>query len=423
MGKEPRRDRDGIRRQVSVLLDRAAQITTVATILESHREEVREPDFGDFVRSPVTAVSQDGANILVVPGEILVHDERADEAATLLGADFRREPIACPKLPVTRFRSEVADLAAATDALHTAGIPANFSHITPSGPYIKGAGGAEMPNGTPVELESTVGDGRIRVAIIDTGINMNDTHWPKSWLAGITQDGANTDPLTAVSKGPLDHGGGHGTFVAGVVRQVAPHAQIQVYRALDSDGIGSEVAVACAILSAVAAGVDIINLSLGTDSYKDRPPVALTAALELVPDEIVVVAAAGNDGSTRPNWPGAAKRVVAVGALDQDMKPAPWSNRGSWVDVSTVGEGVVSTFVPGYETAAQDAEPEDWRLDTTPWAMWTGTSFAAPQITGLIARDAEASDVRTAFANLRATGTHVADWGIAIASPLKYSLV
>ncbi len=423
MGKEPRSDRDIINRQVRALLDRDAQIKTVATVLDSHREEVREPDFGDFVRSPVTAVGQDGANILVVPGQILVHDEHADAAQAILGADFRREPIGCPELPVARFRSEVADLAAANDALHDAGIPANFSHITPSGPYIKGAGGAEIPNGTPVELKSEVGQGRIRVAIIDTGINMDDTEWPSLWLAGITQDRVNTDPLNAVSNGPLDHGGGHGTFVAGVVRQVAPNAQIRVYRALDSDGIGSEEAVACAILRAVADGVDVINLSLGTDTYKDRPPVALTAALELVPDEVVVVAAAGNDGSSRPNWPGAVKRVVAVGALDQDMTPAKWSNRGSWVDLSTVGEGIVSTFVSGYETTAEDPEPEDWRSDTTPWAMWTGTSFAAPQITGLIARDAEASDARTALANLRATGTHVADWGIAIASPLKYSLV
>ncbi len=423
MGKAPRSDRDIISRQVRALLDREAQIKTVATVLDSHREEVREPDFGDFVRSAVTAVGQDGANILVVPGEILVHDEHADDAQAMLGADFRREPIGCPELPVARFRSEVADLAAATDALHDAGIPANFSHITPSGPYIKGAGGAEMPNGMPVEPESKVGEGRIRVAIIDTGINMDDTDWPSSWLAGITQDRANMDPLTAVSNGPLDHGGGHGTFVVGVVRQVTPNAQIRVYRALDSDGIGSEVAVACAILRAVADGVDIINLSLGTDTYKDRPPVALTAALELVPDEVVVVAAAGNDGSSRPNWPGAVKRVVAVGALDQDMKPAKWSNRGPWVDLSTVGEGVVSTFVSGYETAVQDPEPEDWRSDKTPWAMWTGTSFAAPQIAGLIARDAEGSDARTALANLRATGVHVADWGIAIASPLKYSLV
>ena len=430
MVKNPQSDREIIKRQITALLDDAVKRTTVATAIESHREPVSEPESDGFVRTPMVAVSIDETPLLVVPGHILVDDEHAQATRALLGPDFSGpERITCPSgtpLPVVRFNSQTADLAVTTDALHDAGIPANFSYVTPSGPYMKSAGGAEYPSGATPEMseqeQNGVGEGCIRVAIIDTGINVTDTEWGKQWLRGVTVTDGNRDPLNAISKGPLDNGGGHGTFVAGIIRQIAPKAQIRIYRALDSDGVGSEEAVACAILKAVDDGVDIINLSLGTETYKDRPPVALNAALELVPEEVVVVAAAGNDGSSRPNWPAAFKRVVAVAGLDQDLKRTQWSNRGSWIDMSTVGEGVVSTFVVGFESKKEDPDPEDWR-PTAPWAMWTGTSFAAPQIVGLIARAAETSDAGQALAELRANGSHVADVGVAVPSPLTYTVV
>jgi hypothetical protein len=432
---KPGSDNDIIARQITAFLDETTRVDTLETALKRHREPVTEPDSGGFTRTPSIAVTQPDATnlaapLLVVPGQILVDDEHAASAKEQLGPEFvGPETVACSKdvsLPIVRFRGPSDAVMAATDRLYDVGIPANFSYVTPSGPFIKSSEGAEFPRGELPKLDSKtrheIGEGCIRVAIIDTGLNIDDTHWGSSWLQGVTQDRTNRDPLNAISGGPLDNGGGHGTFVAGVVRQVAPAARVKVYRALDSDGFGSEEAVACAILRAAHEGVDIINLSLGTESYKDRPPVALNAALNLLPDEIVVVAAAGNDGSSRPNWPGAFKRVVAVGGLDRDLKPTKWSNRGNWIDFSTVGEGIVSTFVVGFEVEERDPKPEDWRPGPTPWGMWTGTSFAAPQITGLIAREAESSDAQDALAKLRSQGTHMADWGIAVASPLGYTL-
>jgi subtilisin family serine protease len=100
-----------------------------------------------------------------------------------------------------------------------------------------------------------------------------------------------------------------------------------------------------------------------------------------------VVAAAGNNAQGRPFWPAAFKHVIAVGAVDTrkgDPTRAAFSNFGDWVDCCAPGVGVRSTYVTG-----------DWRLDAPGddgsieqfdgWACWSGTSFAAPQVTAAIA--------------------------------------
>ena len=89
-----------------------------------------------------------------------------------------------------------------------------------------------------------------KVAIIDTGIADQQVPRTDGLLAGIRRTPQNIDSLTSFPIGDpdtdtyLDFDAGHGTFVAGIVSQVAPDAAISVYRAIDSDGIGSEVAVA-----------------------------------------------------------------------------------------------------------------------------------------------------------------------------------
>ena len=67
----------------------------------------------------------------------------------------------------------------------------------------------------------------------------------------------------------LDFGAGHGTFVAGILQQVDPLARIVVYRALDSDGLASEEAVACAMLRAAEDHVQVISLSIGMQAVDD----------------------------------------------------------------------------------------------------------------------------------------------------------
>jgi hypothetical protein len=237
----------------------------------------------------------------------------------------------------------------------------------------------------------------VEVAVIDTGI------WAER-LQNV-QFGSQVDPLHEFPLWPseeacryLDLDAGHGTFVTGIVQQVAPRAGVTVYRAVDSDGIGSEVTVACKIIEAVNNGAKIINLSLGCQTQDDYPPIALHQAVKYAgKNGVLVVAAAGNYADTRPCWPAAFRGVVSVAGLAPDLTPAPWSSQGFWVTCSTIGQGLLSSFVDGVEEPlpGTPANGSEQFTGPDPWAVWSGTSFAAAQITGLLAQRYQASDGET----------------------------
>lgn len=284
---------------------------------------------------------------------------------------------------------QLADVAG---TLRDRGLTISLSHVTPTAGVIKGMG-APQPADPPAGPRQ-FGDGSgnpAKVAIIDTGRSGQPR--TDDWLQGVAGD---VDPLDRFplpnGDGYLDLAAGHGTFVAGIVRQVAPRARVSVYRAVDSDGIGSEVTVACEMIRAVKEDqAQIINLSLGFQTHDDLPPIAIQAALEVIGEwerehgrEVVIVAAAGNYGDSRPAWPAAFRRVVSVAGLASDMRPAPWSSRGFWVSCSAVGQGVHSTYVEGRESPLLDPDPRNFGPDA--WGVWSGTSFTAPQITGALAR-------------------------------------
>ena len=97
--------------------------------------------------------------------------------------------------------------------------------------------------------------------------------------------------------------------------------------------------------------------------------------------EIGYGSVAGNNRSPRPMWPAAFKRVVGVGAVDHDHHRAAFSNYGWWVDACTGGVqvfGPFPRFPPEGVTDAQEPFFEGW-------AIWSGTSFAAPKVSGEIA--------------------------------------
>ena len=236
-----------------------------------------------------------------------------------------------------------------------------------------------------ITAEEGLGTG-VTVGICDTGIAADTPALHPHVLAGhYTEQRDDIDPLDGASPPPntLDLQAGHGTFIAGVVLQVAPGARFDPEVALDSAGYGDEVMLARA-LKGLEPEVAIVNLSLGGFSDENLPPVALEALLRTLDPNVVVVAAAGNDGERRPFWPAAFKRVIGVAAVDTRSgtpQPAAFSNFGSWVDACAPGVEVVSTYVRGEWQL--DGDPDRWALDG--YARWSGTSFAAPFVAGAIA--------------------------------------
>jgi hypothetical protein len=266
--------------------------------------------------------------------------------------------------------------------------------------------------------------GRITVGILDTGIALDGTRPEHPFLANCAvDDPAHDDDLRdrVPPDGHLDDEAGHGTFCAGVVLQTAPYARVAIHHVLDGEGFATEIDARNALVELVERErPDILSLSFGAFTDNDAPLLALGATITALPPEIVVVAAAGNQGLAKPFWPAAQKRVFGVGALDpggesaprarasDQTPPASYSNFGWWVDAWAIGDWVSTFFLewddpvlplPGGVTlAARDFEG---------WARWTGTSFATPAVAGAIAALADRDGIAVrdaAFQLIQAAG-------------------
>ncbi|MCO6008804.1 S8/S53 family peptidase [Actinoallomurus purpureus] len=229
----------------------------------------------------------------------------------------------------------------------------------------------------------------VTVAVLDTGLSPHPWYSSAAWYA--EQRDEVTEILDADLDYALDAQAGHGTFVAGVLLRHAPSARIRAKRVIGGDGVGDELGVLHALAWLAAWGrADIVNLSFGCHTYDDRPSPLVARAIAALARRTVVVACAGNHASDRPFWPAALKHVIAVAALDGDERAA-FSDYGWWVDACAPGVDVHSCFVrfDGPRPGVHGIDPDDF----TGYALWSGTSFAAPAVAGTIAGLAAAEDL------------------------------
>ena len=199
--------------------------------------------------------------------------------------------------------------------------------------------------------------------------------------------------------------GAHGLGVAGTIGAVGNDGvgvtgvnwtvRIRPVRALGVAGFGETYDIAQAILYAAglpaddgaggtvqaSSGAAIINLSFGGPG---DDPTMHSAIVSAANSGALVVAAAGNDGSSAPFYPAAYPEVLAVAAVGPDGAPPAYSNFGSYVGVRAPGgnfalgdatDGVVSTIWNFFATPGSAAT----------YAFGEGTSFAAPHVSGVAA--------------------------------------
>jgi hypothetical protein len=105
----------------------------------------------------------------------------------------------------------------------------------------------------------------------------------------------------------------------------------------------------------------------------------------------ILVAAAGNDGVSDPFWPAAFDWAVGVGSLDRSGKVSSFSNYGPSADVYALGRNLVNAFPDGVFECREAPDVGDQRVFTTGMARWSGTSFSAPVLVGLIAAEMTSS--------------------------------
>jgi serine protease len=231
--------------------------------------------------------------------------------------------------------------------------------------------------------------------------------------------------------GPLDGGidelSGHGTFIAGLVHQGCPDADIAAWRVVNSSGpivesdwVNGLTQVAELVRRYYDGDpdghpVDVLNMSMGY--YHETPEdhlfdPTMYHLVELLGEcGTVVTCSAGNDATARPLFPaafapwsngkgqvqpsGECVPVVSVGALNPNTKTvALFSNTGPWVRSYANGAAVLSTMPPlqgglqpmartrAYGRVRESIDPDDF---TGQFAVWSGTSFAAPLQAGRIA--------------------------------------
>lgn len=213
----------------------------------------------------------------------------------------------------------------------------------------------------------------------------------------------------------------HGLFVAGIIHSIAPRADLHLVRVLNDFGVGTLETIVQGLHTVYQqrdpARPLLVNMSLtlslplrghklprlgparlfADPAFIERMGWPVAWACEaLESEDVLIVAAAGNDAQpgNRPHarQPAALDSVIGVGALRSDGSPADYSNladRPSRIGIATFGgdaspggpadpeQGVLGVYIGAFP---------DGERNENGWARWAGTSFAAPAITGVLAR-------------------------------------
>ena len=221
--------------------------------------------------------------------------------------------------------------------------------------------GITMVN-APQVWDITQGAGAV-VAVLDTGISFSHP-----------DRGNVIDSVSFVPGEAVEDMNSHGTHTSGIIGAadndigvvgVAPEAELLIGKVLANDGIGQTSWIIAGIEWAVDNGADVISMSLGND--------VSSAALETACDNAqasgaLLVASAGNSGSSTPEYPASYSSVVSVMAMDQNGQKASFSNWGATIELGAPGVGVLSTI--------------PLRTNATSNAIWNGIGHQTNIIDG-----------------------------------------
>ena len=213
-----------------------------------------------------------------------------------------------------------------------------------------------------------------KVCILDTGYDINHpdlTSDPNIVTGYSGPNSAGPSPWTF-------DGHGHGTHVAGTIAAIGSNDEgvvgvnrngqlkLHIVKVFGDNGSwGWQSSLIAAVEECVTAEANVISMSLGGGGFSQTSSDTYDRILNV--DNILVVAAAGNDGDTSYSYPASYNSVMSVAATDSSDNVAGFSQKNNQVDIAAPGVGVRSTLPNGR------------------YASWNGTSMACPHVSGVAA--------------------------------------
>jgi len=214
----------------------------------------------------------------------------------------------------------------------------------------------------------------VKVAVIDTGLVTGGSDGINCVVAAKNTIDGSTNVLD---------GNGHGTHVTGTINQntnnstgvagLAYDACVIPIKALGDNGSGTDADLAEAIAYAIDSGARVISMSLGyppSYSLSDFAGSASYSMLNSLPDNVIVVAASGNDGASNISYPASHPSTIAVGAVAQGNSIASYSNQGPSLDLVAPGSGIIQ----------ETRHAGNWN-----YYSYSGTSMATPSVSAAAA--------------------------------------
>lgn len=209
---------------------------------------------------------------------------------------------------------------------------------------------------------TTVGNPLV-VGVLDTGVEGDHPD-----LAGKILDGPNGNGVD------IQDDIGHGTQVAGIIAAdtnniegiagVAWNVKVLPIKITDEAGQARVSTVVSALDQAYANGVKIVQISLSTNQFSQT----LQDAIKQTQDRgLLIVSTAGNSGEEEIRYPSGFPGVIGVGAVDQNKTREVYSTTGDQVSLVAPGRSIFTTTI------------------NSSYSSGTGTSFAAPQVSGAAA--------------------------------------
>jgi hypothetical protein len=237
----------------------------------------------------------------------------------------------------------------------------------------------------------------------DTGSSRVEEHF----AVGLADKGSNDQDLHGTHVSGIAAGNGRysddGSWALYDAPGIAPQASIISVRVLDSDGFGNISDIVDGIQIAIEQDADIISMSLSSELYDGLEDIHQVVINEAIKAGITVIAAAGNLGpyGSGVGIPGGLENVIAVGAIDMtDL--TMWENSGVGPRVNGYpGPNVVA---PGVDVVSVNKNGEPHIL--------SGTSMAAPHVTGGIALLKEAFPSATPYHIQEAITASALDMGL-----------